>query len=75
MFERVYLGQHARAEHAKIARVIRTLFEHYCENPSELPPAGAGDPLSTRITDYMAGMTDRFCTRVYEALAVPRGFL
>jgi dGTPase len=75
MFERVYLGGHARAEHAKIARVIRALFEHYCEHPSELPPASAGEPLSTRITDYLAGMTDRFCLRAYEALAVPRGFL
>jgi dGTPase len=75
MFERVYLGEQARAEHAKIARVIRTLFEHYCEHPSELPAAGAGDPLSTRVTDYLAGMTDRFCSRAYEELAVPQGFL
>jgi dGTPase len=75
MFERVYLGEQARAEHAKIARVIRTLFAHYCEHPSELPPSSAGDPLSVRVTDYLAGMTDRFCLRAFEALAVPKGFL
>jgi len=75
MFDRVYLGKQARAEHAKIARVIRTLFHHYCEHPAELPPATAGDPLSVRVTDYLAGMTDRFCLRVFEALAVPKGFL
>jgi dGTPase len=75
MFDRVYLGEHARAEHAKIARVIRTLFEHYCEHPEELPPAPAGADLAERVTDYLAGMTDRFCTRAYEALAVPRGFM
>jgi dGTPase len=75
MFERVYLGEQARAEHAKIARVIRTLFEHYCEHPAELPGATAGQPLSARVTDYLAGMTDRFCLRAFEALAVPRGFM
>ena len=75
MFDRVYLGEQARAEHAKIARVIRTLFHHYCEHPAELPPATAGDPLSVRVTDYLAGMTDRFCLRAFEALAVPKGFL
>jgi len=75
MFERVYLGEQARAEHAKIARVIRTLFEHYCMHPAELPPSSAGDPLSVRVTDYLAGMTDRFCLRTFEDLAVPKGFL
>ena len=75
MFERVYLGEQARAEHAKIARVIRALFEHYCLHPSELPPATAGEPLSARVTDYVAGMTDRFCLRAFEDLAVPKGFL
>ena len=75
MFDRVYLGEQARAEHAKIARVIRTLFHHYCEHPAELPPATGGDPLSARVTDYLAGMTDRFCLRAFEALAVPKGFL
>jgi len=75
MFDRVYLGKPPRAEHAKIARVIRTLFHHYCEHPAELPPATAGDPLSVRVTDYLAGMTDRFCLRAFEALAVPKGFL
>jgi len=75
MFDRVYLGEQARAEHAKIARVIRTLVHHYCEHPAELPPSTAGDPLSVRVTDYLAGMTDRFCLRAFEALAVPKGFL
>jgi dGTPase len=75
MFERVYLGEQARAEHAKIARVLRTLFAQYCEHPSELPSASAGQPLSTRVTDYLAGMTDRFCLRAYEDLAVPKGFM
>ena len=31
-----------RAEHAKIAGVVRRLFEHYVEHPELLPPTAAG---------------------------------
>ena len=75
MFERVYLAPAARAEHAKIERAVRTLFDHYCAHPDEIPPLDARtDDLATRVTDYLAGMTDRFCIRRFEALTVPRAF-
>jgi dGTPase len=72
MFEHIYLGPVARREHSKIETVIRSLFDHYCANPELLPPGE--EPLQTRVTDYLAGMTDRFCIRAYEELAVPRAF-
>jgi dGTPase len=71
MFEHVYLGPAARAEHAKIERVMRGLFEWFCEHPDELPPGGE---LADRVIDYLAGMTDRFAIRAWEARFVPRGF-
>jgi dGTPase len=74
MFEQVYLAPSARAEHAKIERVVRTLFDHYCEHPDAIPPLDADADLPTRVTDYLAGMTDRFCIRRFEALTVPRAF-
>ena len=67
MFREVYLGETARAEHAKIERVIRGLFEHYQAHPEHLP-AGVD------VVDYLAGMTDRFAIRTYTELAIPRGF-
>jgi dGTPase len=76
MFEHVYLGPAARAEHGKIERVIRTLFDHYVEHPDEIPPLlpeGEAD-LAERVTDYLAGMTDRFCIRRFEDLTVPDAF-
>jgi len=72
MFDRVYLGDVARREHAKIERVVRFLFEHYCAHPEALPPGA--DDLPRRVTDFIAGMTDRYCIRTYEELAVPRAF-
>ncbi|HZV75752.1 MAG TPA: deoxyguanosinetriphosphate triphosphohydrolase [Conexibacter sp.] len=74
MFARVYLAEAARREHVKIEHVVRTLFDHWCEHPQEIPPLDADADLATRVTDYLAGMTDRFCIRRFEALTVPRAF-
>jgi dGTPase len=77
MFEHVYLGPAVRAEHAKIASVVRRLFEHYVEHPELLPPSSAAheaDDLARRVTDYVAGMTDRYCIRKYTELQVPKAF-
>jgi dGTPase len=73
MFERVYLGPTARAEHAKIERVLRGLFDWFCEHPDELPPAVAGGDDADRVLDYLAGMTDRFALRAWSERFVPRG--
>jgi dGTPase len=74
MFEHVYLGPIATREHAKIEGVIATLFGHYCAHPEEIPASIPDGELATRVTDYIAGMTDRFCIRMYEALTVPDAF-
>jgi dGTPase len=80
MFERVYLGPAVRAEHAKITAVVRRLFEHYVEHPELLPrgpdeaPPSDDVELAERVTDYLAGMTDRYCIREYTELQVPRAF-
>jgi dGTPase len=83
MFERVYLGPAVRAEHAKISAVLRRLFEHYVDHPELVPAARVDGPsgpprdeseLAARVTDYLAGMTDRYCIRAYTDLQVPQAF-
>jgi dGTPase len=76
MFEEVYLGEAARREAAKVDRVIRTLFETYSADLDRLPDGGgvAGADAAQRVTDYIAGMTDRFATRLFTELTVPTGF-
>jgi dGTPase len=73
MFERVYLGGAARREQARVEGVISTLFEHFMEHPEEIDDQ-RDDDLVTRVTDYLAGMTDRFCIKVFEQITVPREF-
>ena len=74
MFERVYLGPAATREHAKIARVVGTLFDHYCAHPEEIPASIPAGELERRVADYLAGMTDRYCIRAFEALSTPVAF-
>ncbi|MDP2711444.1 MAG: deoxyguanosinetriphosphate triphosphohydrolase [Solirubrobacteraceae bacterium] len=76
MFERVYLGAEARREHSRIDRVIRTLFEHYASDPALVPDGGGapGAGHAQRVTDYIAGMTDRYAVRAFQALSVPASF-
>jgi dGTPase len=72
MFENVYLGPTARAEHTKLERVLRGLFDWYCEHPDELPAAPDAS-LDDRVIDWLAGMTDRFAIRAWAERFVPQG--
>jgi dGTPase len=58
MFERVYLGPHAREEHERAHRTVRGIFEH-------LAARGDGEQ---EITDFLSGMTDRFALAYAERL-------
>jgi dGTPase len=58
MFERVYLGEHARGEHERARRVIGRIFEHVV--------ARGDDP--DAIVEFVAGMTDRFALHYAETL-------
>jgi len=71
MFDRVYLGPDTAREHEKVALTMRGLFDHYLEHPQEVPE---WDPTAAdvqRVTDYIAGMTDRFCIAKFTELTVP----
>ncbi|MEZ5099777.1 MAG: deoxyguanosinetriphosphate triphosphohydrolase [Thermoleophilia bacterium] len=59
MFEHVYLGPVADVERARATASVTRIFEHLLEHPEELPEERPGDEVQ-RITDYVAGMTDRF---------------
>ena len=74
MFEHVYLGPAATREHAKIRIVVQSLFDYYCAHPDEIPDSIPPGDLARRVTDYLAGMTDRFCIRTFEELSVPVAF-
>jgi dGTPase len=59
MFDRVYLGPEAAEQRRVATGTIERIVAHLVEHPADLPENRPGD-LSERITDYVAGMTDRF---------------
>ncbi len=71
MFQRVYLGPEARSEHERVRADAHGLFEYYLENPDAVPGAPADGDEVQRVTDYIAGMTDRFCIAAFRRLALP----
>ena len=58
MFERVYLGEHARGEHVKAHETIRKIVDHLVER-------GDGED---EIRSFVSGMTDRFALSYAERL-------
>ena len=69
MFDRVYLGAEARVDQERARKALSALFEHYLEHPEEVPAPDPEPDAVQRVTDYLAGMTDRFCLSAYEKLA------
>ena len=78
MFERVYLGPEVVSERGRIERVLRALFAHYAEHPelvglvAEEGQGPSDEQLAQAVTDYLAGMTDRFCAAAFTELEVPQ---
>jgi dGTPase len=71
MFDRVYLGETARIEHERVNRTLRGLFDHYMEHPDEVSEWEPGASECQRVTDYIAGMTDRYCIAKFTELSIP----
>jgi dGTPase len=71
MFDRVYLGPEARSEVERVQRTLRGLFDHYMDHPEEVPTIDPGADLCQGVTDYVAGMTDRYCIARFTELTVP----
>ncbi len=74
MFAHVYLGPQVTQEREKIKIAVRSLFNHFCDHPEQIPDSIPDGSLSRRVTDHIAGMTDRFAVALFEALAVPTAF-
>lgn len=78
MFESVYLDERNNNDKARVSELLPRLVDHYLAHPDQLPTLpGAeerGDDLPQRITDFIAGMTDRYCLRILRETFMPREF-
>ena len=72
MFDRVYLGPDAEREHDRVdahhARPLRPLPRAPRASCPSWDPAASE---RQRVTDYIAGMTDRYCIAKFTELTIP----
>lgn len=74
--EHVYRVRSVEAEFEKASRMLRGLFDHFMENKESLVEYGGrlrdDEPLERGVVDFIAGMTDRFATKLYHEIFLPR---
>lgn len=76
LFTRMYRAPSVMEKRAKVASVVEALFPHFLDNPAHMPErwqpeiAAAPDRVARAriVSDYIAGMTDRFALQQYERL-------
>jgi dGTPase len=76
MFANVYINSPAKNEESKAKKIVFELFNYYKENPYclENNPKNREDSLERQVTDYIAGMTDRFAIQDYINKFVPKSW-
>ncbi len=77
LFSRVYYSQRVMDEVNKAVHMIRELFFYFCNHPEEISQEYlelSPNDVCLAVTDYIAGMTDRYATGTYRRLFIPRAF-
>lgn len=74
LFERVYSAPAVTDEVAKATHLVDDLFDYYVAHTGEVPQEyraiSEGDDLRA-VTDFIAGMTDRYAKNLYQRLFIP----
>ena len=77
LFDNVYTSEPVMHEVRKAKHLVEDLFDyfvrHYDEVPQELRDISGGDPLRA-VTDYVAGMTDRYAQNFYKDMFIPHSW-
>lgn len=75
LFAHVYRVPSVHEDFRKAGRVLRELFEFFMENPQAMGGFGGvrleGDSLAISVTDFLAGMTDRYAMKLYQQIFLP----
>lgn len=78
MYANVYKNPVCKSEESKAKTMIEKLYRYFYESPEKLPEdyrrlADMFDA-DAAVCDYIAGMTDKFCTDLFINLYVPKGW-
>ena len=75
LFQKFYRHYRVARMATKARRILTELFEEYVKHPEELPPEFQAwadkEGLHRGVSDYVAGMTDRFAQQEWQRLFLP----
>jgi len=75
LWERVYENETVHADFHKAAKILRELYQYFMEKPDTfltlIERQTLYDSLERCISDFLAGMTDRYAFNLYEKLFLP----
>ncbi|MBS3818372.1 deoxyguanosinetriphosphate triphosphohydrolase [bacterium] len=75
LYTQVYFNPEAKAELGKTGKVLRELFDFLIHHPQDhIKPYPQEDPLTLRVGDFVAGMTDRYALRLYSQIFFPKSW-
>ncbi len=79
MFKNVYTNPICKGEEHKAVDMLQWLYGFYLKNPDKLSPEMKKimetEGIERAVTDYIAGMTDRYAVKVFDDLFVPKSWL
>mgnify|MGYP001815862600 CR=1 FL=1 len=76
LYDLVYRADVVDDEFRKASRLLRVLFSYYFEKPNEMMVLfgykKAYAETEIMVTDFLAGMTDRYAMKLYQKLFLPQ---
>ena len=76
LFEHVYQVRTVHEDFEKASRILRELYLFFVANEGALVEHGGrrlpGDGIEVSVTDFVAGMTDRYAINLYHKLFLPK---
>ena len=75
LWERVYENQTVHADFHKAAKILKELYHYFIDHPDDflklVEKKSLYDSTERCVTDFLAGMTDRYAFRLYEERFLP----
>ncbi|MBU5225453.1 deoxyguanosinetriphosphate triphosphohydrolase [Clostridium senegalense] len=76
MFKKIYKGNILKLERDKAKFILRHVYEYFYNKPEQLPDFYKNivlkEGLHQGVADYIAGMSDEYCLRVFNDIYVPK---
>ena len=77
LFNTVYMNEKIKNNFLKAHKVIKELYQYFCENEAELNKyyrkgVREGETIERTVCDLIAGMTDSYAISTYERIFLPR---